>query len=66
MTLTDPIGHTQENVGDGEPFDSSDTQDPVPVQDFFNSGRANQDGYTPVMVITGVMMISIGVVRMGL
>ena len=42
----DPIGYTQENMEDGAPLDSGDAQDIAPVQDFFSSDQANQDGYT--------------------
>jgi condensin complex subunit 2 len=38
--------YTQENVEGGLPFDGGDTQDVAPVQDFFSSDQANQDGYT--------------------
>ena len=44
--VNDPIGYTQENVGDGAPFGGDDAQDPAPVQDFFGSDQGNQDGYT--------------------
>jgi hypothetical protein len=46
MGDNDPIGYTQENMGGGGPFDGGDTEDPAPVQDFFSSDQANQDGYT--------------------
>ena len=52
-------------MGGGEFFDGGDTQEPVPVQDFFSSDQANQDGNTPVIMIVEVM-ISIGVIRTGL
>jgi len=60
MMLMDPIGHTQENMGGGEPFDGGDMQDPIPVQDFFSSDRANQDRYTLLMVIMEVTIIYVG------
>ena len=42
----DPAGYTQAGTEGGVPFDDGDTQDPAPVQDFFASDQANQDGYT--------------------
>ena len=76
FTLASPKGYLtivngpdrthQKNMGGGEFFDGGDTQEPVLVQDFFSSDRANQDGHTPVIVIMEVMMISIGVIRTGL
>ena len=41
----DPIEYTQD-AGAGAPLDSGDTQEPAPVQDFFSSDQANQEGYT--------------------
>jgi len=42
----EPMGYTQENAGGEAPFDVGDTEDLAPVQDFFSSDQANQDGYT--------------------
>jgi len=42
----DPIGYTQEDMGGEVPFDGDGAEDPAPVQDFFSSDQANQDGYT--------------------
>ena len=44
--VNDLVGYTQGDMGDGEPLDGGDTQDPAPVQDFFSSDQADQDGYT--------------------
>ena len=38
------IRYPQESMGHGEPFDSSDTEDPAPVQQIFSGSQANQDG----------------------
>ena len=44
--VNDPVGHTEENTGDGVPLDGGDRQDSAPVHDFFSSDQANPDGYT--------------------
>lgn len=42
----DPIGYTQESAEGGAPFGAGDDQESAPVQDFFSSDQANQEGYT--------------------
>ena len=63
--VDDPIGYTQEGIGGRDAFDGGDMQDPTPVQTFSVAMRRTRTG-TPMMVITEVITISAGIVRMGL